>query len=150
MLRKLGLEGRPCATATTPVYGGEIESMARLREDASGRRPAALAPDGLEELLRLYGGRYVEALEEAAPGDLQALGAARATPCLVVRRAARHEMARRLGDVIFRRTGIGTIGDPGEEYLHACAAILSTELGWSDHQRERELEDVRRTFRTEA
>ncbi|MFB3064950.1 MAG: FAD-dependent oxidoreductase [Planctomycetota bacterium] len=150
VLRKLGREPEPCATATTPIYGGKFESMARLREDARSRRPEALQPDGLEELLRLYGGRYTEALEEAQPADLAALGAARTTPRLVVRRAARHEMARRLGDVVFRRTGIGTIGDPGEEYLHACAAILAEELGWSDHQRERELEDVRRAFCTEA
>ena len=150
VLRKLDREPVPCVTATTPVYGGELESMARLRDDARRRRPEALQPEGLEELLRLYGARYPEALEQALPEDLQALGAGRATPRLVVRRAVRHEMARRLSDVIFRRTGIGTIGDPGEEYLHACAAILTQELGWSDHQRERELEDVRRAFRTEG
>ena len=149
VLRKLGLERRPCATATTPVYGGKLESMTRLRDDARRRHPAALAPDGLEELLRLYGARYAEALDESRPADLEPVGPGRATPRLVVRRAARHEMARRLSDVIFRRTGIGTVGDPGEEYLHACTAILSQELGWSDHRSERELEDVRRAFRTE-
>jgi len=44
--------------------------------------------------------------------------------------AAREEMAQHLGDVVFRRTGLGTLGNPGEEVLRRVAQLMADELGW--------------------
>jgi glycerol-3-phosphate dehydrogenase len=44
--------------------------------------------------------------------------------------AVRHEMARTLSDIVMRRTGIGTLGHPGDEVLQKVAALAARELNW--------------------
>jgi glycerol-3-phosphate dehydrogenase len=44
--------------------------------------------------------------------------------------AIRHEMARTLTDIVMRRTGIGTLGNPGDEVLQKVAALAARELNW--------------------
>ncbi len=45
--------------------------------------------------------------------------------------AIRHEMANKLSDILFRRTGLGTLGHPGDEMLEKIAKIAAEELGWN-------------------
>jgi glycerol-3-phosphate dehydrogenase len=52
----------------------------------------------------------------------------------------RHEMARTLQDVLLRRTGIATLGDPGKEVLLRVARIMAGELKWTDRQILEEVE----------
>ena len=59
-----------------------------------------------------------------------------------MRFAVREEMALTLADVVFRRTGLGTIGSPGEACLRRCADIMGRCLGWSE---ARVSEEVQRT-----
>ncbi len=58
--------------------------------------------------------------------------------------AARHESARTLTDVLLRRTGLGTLGHPGDAVLEAVAGVVAPELGWSDARRDAELDEVDR------
>ncbi|MBF0367403.1 MAG: hypothetical protein HQK50_17645 [Oligoflexia bacterium] len=44
--------------------------------------------------------------------------------------AVRNEMALSLEDVLFRRTGIATLGDPGHEVLQKVAEVVAQELNW--------------------
>ncbi len=53
--------------------------------------------------------------------------------------AVREEMARTLKDVILRRTGIGTLGNPGDEVIGRVATTVARELGWDDTRREQEI-----------
>ncbi len=53
--------------------------------------------------------------------------------------AVRSEMARRLDDVVFRRTDLGTAGAPGEAALAAAAALMGDELGWDEARRREEI-----------
>jgi len=46
--------------------------------------------------------------------------------------AARHEMAYTLQDIVLRRTGIATLGNPGEDILRRVAETVADELGWND------------------
>jgi glycerol-3-phosphate dehydrogenase len=48
-------------------------------------------------------------------------------------------MARTLTDVVLRRTGIGTLGHPGQDALRTAAAIAAEELGWNAKRLELEL-----------
>ena len=57
--------------------------------------------------------------------------------------ACRWEQARSLRDVLLRRTGLGTLGDPGDEVLEAVAEVAAAELGWDDARRDTELDDAR-------
>ena len=56
--------------------------------------------------------------------------------------AIRNEMARTLTDIVMRRTGIGTLGNPGEEVLQKVAAIAAAELGWDAGRVKQEIEAV--------
>jgi len=53
--------------------------------------------------------------------------------------AVRHEMARTLSDIIMRRSGIGTLGNPGEDVLLKVAAIAAKELNWTVEKVEQEI-----------
>jgi glycerol-3-phosphate dehydrogenase len=58
----------------------------------------------------------------------------------------REEMAQTLGDLVFRRTDLGTAGYPGRESLDECARIAAGELGWDAQRISRELETVERSY----
>lgn len=53
--------------------------------------------------------------------------------------AIRNEMARTLSDILFRRTGFGTLGNPGNGVIKKIAAIAARELKWSDSRLKREM-----------
>jgi glycerol-3-phosphate dehydrogenase len=54
--------------------------------------------------------------------------------------AIRNEMARTLKDILIRRTGIGTLGNPGSKVLEAITGIAARELNWNTARIDRELE----------
>jgi glycerol-3-phosphate dehydrogenase len=56
--------------------------------------------------------------------------------------AVRHEMARSLSDIVFRRTGIATLGNPGIEVLEKVALTVAGELGWDG---KRVVEEITKT-----
>ncbi len=53
--------------------------------------------------------------------------------------AVQSEMALRLDDVIYRRTGMGTIGNPGSECINTCADIMAELLDWNTQRRSTEI-----------
>jgi glycerol-3-phosphate dehydrogenase len=53
--------------------------------------------------------------------------------------AIRNEMARTLCDVLFRRTGLGTLGYPGSTVLRTVADIAGAELRWSEKRKKDEI-----------
>ncbi|MBL0716304.1 MAG: glycerol-3-phosphate dehydrogenase/oxidase [Desulfosarcina sp.] len=54
--------------------------------------------------------------------------------------AVRHEMAQTLMDIVLRRTGIATLGNPGEDVLHRVARAVAGDLGWDDARVRQEVE----------
>ena len=56
--------------------------------------------------------------------------------------AIRQEMARTLPDIVMRRTGIGTLGNPGENVLLKVAQIAAGELKWDRDRMEKEIADT--------
>lgn len=56
--------------------------------------------------------------------------------------AVRHEMARTLSDIVMRRTGIGTLGNPGEDVLRKVAKVAAKELQWDQNRVEKEISDT--------
>lgn len=54
--------------------------------------------------------------------------------------AVKEEMARTLTDILIRRTGIGTLGNPGLNVLEAVAEIAARELKWSTTRVDHEME----------
>jgi len=57
--------------------------------------------------------------------------------------AAQSESVVHLTDILFRRTDLCLLGDPGDPVLNDCAELAATALGWSENRRLTELELVR-------
>lgn len=60
--------------------------------------------------------------------------------------AVKNEMALSLTDVLFRRTGIGTLGHPGKEIIEKVAKLVKTLLNWDDERYDFELKLVEKKF----
>jgi glycerol-3-phosphate dehydrogenase len=56
--------------------------------------------------------------------------------------AVRAEMARTLSDIVMRRTGIGTLGNPGEDILRKVANVAAKELIWDANKIEQEVSNT--------
>jgi len=140
-------------THCTPTYGGEIGRLKSFITRAV-KRHAHLPRASVENLCHFYGSRIDEVLATAdeKPGERDALlqKLSSDVPDLAVQivHAVRHEMAFHLNDVLFRRTGLGTLGPPGTALLDKVADLMARELGWSDADKAREIAQAQSTFET--
>ena len=60
--------------------------------------------------------------------------------------AIQQEAALTLDDVVMRRTGIGQLGNPGQDKLARVADLMAVELGWDETRKRSELASVQRNF----
>ncbi|NLF43526.1 MAG: glycerol-3-phosphate dehydrogenase/oxidase [Bacteroidales bacterium] len=65
-----------------------------------------------------------------------------------VKWAIEHEMADSLCDILFRRTGIGTLGHPGQETIQIVANLAAFILNWPETRINEELAKVEETYLT--
>jgi glycerol-3-phosphate dehydrogenase len=56
-------------------------------------------------------------------------------------------MAVTLKDILFRRTGIGTLGNPGKAVMEKVADIAANNLGWGADRKKQEILEVENTFK---
>ncbi|MGE5753912.1 MAG: FAD-dependent oxidoreductase [Deltaproteobacteria bacterium] len=146
-LEKTGEKPRKSDTETTPIFGGRIEDFEGFLEGVKKARPHGLDPGIIEALVRNYGCEYPRVLQYIGenPELAQRVGNSTVLKAEVVH-AVREEMAAALGDVVFRRTDLGTGGYPGEEALRACAGLMASELGWDGNRVRGEIEEVKKEF----
>lgn len=155
-LKKLG-QTAPCETHCTPVYGGEIGRLKSYVERAQKKYPH-LAPEIVANLVDFYGSRIDEVLataderQGAQEGEREELLRRLSPQTNVIGaqvvHAVRHEMALHLEDVVFRRTGLGTLGHPGVPAIAQAAELMRRELGWDETQHAREIAETVRQFDT--
>jgi glycerol-3-phosphate dehydrogenase len=152
VVRKLGARAAPCRTRSAPLAGGDIEDLSAFTTAMHTRYAGMVAPDIVAELVANYGTEMDEVLgvARAMPDGLTRLAAARSTIEAEVLYAVDREMAVHLDDVVFRRTGLGTIGHPGEGALRRCAALMGERLGWTASQIEDEIARVEARYRLPA
>ena len=147
--RRLGRGAIPSRTGQTPLVGGEIDDLERFTSDAVMRHAEHLARDSVEHLVRHYGTEIDAVVAAGATSDdrlLTPLSPDRESVGAEVRFAVEKEMAVTLSDVVFRRTGLGTLGDPGVECLSRCAEIMGACLGWSEARMRHEVQQTRTLF----
>ena len=58
----------------------------------------------------------------------------------------RNESVCHLNDLIFRRTGLGSLGHPGSSVIRVVAELAAEELGWSEEQMLEEIQSVESVF----
>ncbi|HOZ46976.1 MAG TPA: FAD-dependent oxidoreductase [Candidatus Hydrogenedentes bacterium] len=142
-MTKIEREPVPCVTATTPTYNGHIGPFAEFREKAVAEHPD-LAADIVENLAKNYGGHMDDVLQLAKeqPHLAERLSSRFPDIAAEVVYGVRKEMALTLEDMLFRRTGLGSIGSPGDEALQRIARIMAEELGWNEAERAAQTESV--------
>ena len=142
VFKKLGKNPRPSHTSTTPIHGGHIANCDQFEREAIQESPA-VKPELIRNLLRNHGSRYQDVLRSMteAPTLADTVDGSKVIKAEIVH-AVRHEMAQKLSDVVFRRTNLGTGGNPGSLALQECAQLMASELGWKMERQQSELRDV--------
>ncbi|HEY2070100.1 MAG TPA: glycerol-3-phosphate dehydrogenase/oxidase [Rhizomicrobium sp.] len=141
---RLGRRVRPCTTGTAPLPGGNIPRRREFFAAQTKEFPQLASA----HLARLYGTRLGDVIDAAGnrPELMKPLGATGDIGAQVLF-AIREEMAMTLADVVMRRTGLGQLGNPGDETLRATTALMAGELGWDTARSSREIEAASRPFR---
>ena len=158
---KLGKKPPKSTTAFTPLYGAQIERFNTFLAQQLQRTPEGLSTDTIRHLVHRYGSSYPELLKYFADvlssprtvgvtscSEYPSSSGGDALAKAQVLHGSREEMAQKLSDVVFRRAGLGTAGNPGHAWLETCAAIMAKELGWDEVRTQRELKEVKAVFST--
>jgi glycerol-3-phosphate dehydrogenase len=145
--RQLGTRCKDVASRTRPLSGGDITDFPRfvagLRGELRGWSPEPLT----EQLACHYGshvhrvlalGRQDTCLRACLPGAMLTLAE--------VAYSVREEMAQRMTDVVFRRTGLGTTGHPGAAALDRLQEFLARTCGWTAQRAAEERAATERQF----
>ena len=61
--------------------------------------------------------------------------------------AVKNEMAFTLADVLFRRTGIGSLGHPGKKTLNEIATYAGKLLRWNSKRLKQEVAEAEKIFK---
>lgn len=126
------------AGALDPLPGGE--GIPGAREVAAAAAAAGLPVELAADLAARHGALYTEVLGQVRPED-HGLPVRVLRVRLETRHGVKRELARRLTDVLVRRTPEALFSpDNGREVAPAAAAEMAALLGWS---REREAEELR-------
>ncbi len=145
------MDGRPepprAATDREPLPGGEVADIAALE--------AELVQDGLgpslaHRLVWAYGTEAAAVRRLAREDPSLAEPLAEGVPVLAaeVLHHARREMAVRIGDVLFGRTGLAFYEPAGAAAaVPRIAALLAAELGWSGEERDTAAADAAAALR---
>ncbi len=147
-LKKLGRDAPASHTDKVPLPGGGVPDFAAFAADFKGS--SGLTEELSERLLRLYGARAPEVLEEA--GDDPSLRVSLSPDpsvetglmgCEVIY-AFRREMAETLADALLRRTMVGLGPNVALDVDEAAASVAVDHLGWTEDRAREEVENFRR------
>ncbi|HMF93617.1 MAG TPA: glycerol-3-phosphate dehydrogenase/oxidase [Vicinamibacterales bacterium] len=145
LMSKLKRPAVACRTASTPLPGGSVRDVGLAIADARREHDEGLPSDTIPHLIAAYGSRYRDVMDLAADRPDWRKRVAPASPVIGAELilAARKEMAPTLADIVIRRTPLGALGYPGDEVLLRAAAIVGTDLRWSEARRQEEIAAVR-------
>ena len=147
VFRKMGKTPPRAKSASTPIYGGQIEHFDRFLERVEMDPSHGLPLEVVRALVFNYGSRYRDVLRyiHETPGLAETVGGSTVLKAEVVC-AVREEMAQTLSDIVFRRTDLGTGGDPGEEAIRDCAELVRAEHRWTEDRTREEIRQVKAVF----
>ena len=115
-----------------PLPGGEFDDFERLLAHSRRNRPLWLPPASIDSLVANFGTHMhrVVAVADADPALRRCVAGSNVTLAEVAY-SVRDEMVQKLGDIVFRRTELGTGGHPGEAALAEVSTFMQRALGWS-------------------
>ena len=142
IVRKLKTNARACDTAVALLPGAGGNHKAKVA--ALSAKYTDLAPSAAANLARNYGAMSEAVLELATsdPALLRSLSQQLPDIAAQIVHAVRSEMAMTLEDVVFRRTGLGTLGALDPSALETISSLMGQELKWSDTERQKQLASI--------
>ena len=137
--KKLGRPHKPSPTAKRYLWGSQIVDMKAFMLNVKHKNKD-FSQSTLEYLGRNYGNEF-EPVLDIARHDRQLSEVLNDDGELLAQSvyAVRNEMARTLSDIVLRRTGICTLGNPGAEKLEKVALRVAQELGWDAKRVDEEM-----------
>ena len=140
--KKLGKPQAACRTSGTSLYGGGIGALPEYIRDVTKNPPFDLPSSTSEHLIHMYGTAHKElfSLLHSNPQGLTPICDGQPDIQVQIDYSVENEMCMTLKDLLLRRTGIGTLGNPGEKCVHLCAERMKTLHDWSAKRMDREIE----------
>jgi glycerol-3-phosphate dehydrogenase len=140
VLARLGRPKTACGTQDTLLPGGVPGRFSEYLRSSCAEAGNLLEEEVLQNLIWTYGARHTGVLEllknDAALGER--IRGDRPEILAQVVFSVREEMAGTLCDILTRRTGIGTLGHPGDEALDKVTGLAARLLGWDPERVESE------------
>ena len=130
-------------TAARPFPGDVVGDLAEFRKGALARYASCTTRPVIERLLRVYGCGIDALLASGDAGPV--LDGSDDVLAAEIRHVVKTEMPQTLGDLVFRRTGIGSARPPDSALVRACGAIMAEVLDWDAPRLDREIEAVTQT-----
>lgn len=149
--RKLEVDLPTSRTHKRPIYGGDFDSFDELVAEINSH-PLVAGRSRIAKILAHYhGSEYRHVLEYAeSEGALGRRVGEAPTLDAEIRHAVNREAARKLIDVVHRRTALGYSTPPSGIGLERAADVLTEMLGWEPERRRRELNEVRSYYQRRA
>ncbi len=120
-----------CTTEHTPLPGGDFASLTELSEDL-GRRYPNVAHRKLRILAGRYGNEAFRILERAdSSGEVWKLDNGELYYPEEIDYLVEHHEVENIGDLLFRRSGMGTVGRLPETVERSLVQRLGRLRGWS-------------------
>ncbi len=140
--RKIGT----CVTDRRRLVGCDIDDMEGFIDRIQNEN-RDFSPATVEYLGRHYGTDYTHVLEMARRDAALAETVNDDGEILAqVLYGFEREMALTLKDILFRRTGIGTLGHPGDAVVQKVADIAEKARGWTGERKQTEVREAERAF----
>lgn len=147
LAQQLGTPVQPCATHATPLSGGEFGRFRSFNERLKRRYPQYPAAV-VDNLCRYYGARALRVIQlmESEPHLREPLHDRLPDVAAQIQLAMMEEMAMTLGDAMFRRTGLGTLGYPGDNTVNKVMALMTEHYQWSEAIQQEQLLLLKQSF----
>lgn len=152
VFKKMERKPSRCLTNIIPVYGGNIEKFAVFLSQEKEKGVWGLDAEVIEHMVYNYGSEYPKVLRyiDENPEWAQKITNTSQVIKAEVFHGIREEMAQKLADIVLRRTELGSAGNPGDQALMTCAAIMARELDWNEARTQSEVKEVKAIFSTES
>lgn len=143
VFKEAGQMVAPSTSHKTRLVGGEIKQFASFLSTAMRTYSEQVPAQSLRRLVYNYGSAYSAVLEQLSvtgkASDEEVLAAE-------VRYGVETGMAQTLSDIVFRRTELGSAGNPGQAKLKVCADVMGEILEWGEAKRSLEIKTVQARF----
>ncbi len=132
VLKKLGAAHKESETENKRVFGGSIDRFDEFKQKTMAEWKQRLPEAVLLQMAFNYGSEISRVLKygEENPDYLKPISGTAVLPAEIIH-AVREEMALHLTDALWRRTELGSAGNPGDTVLQSVAEFMGKELGWN-------------------